>query len=284
MTGEELNNNELSALVSLLEDDDREVLHHVQDKIISLGSGIIPFLEDKWENSFNPSLQKRIEELIHTLQFTEVKQRLLQWKSSEEQDLLEGLWVIATYSYPDLLLSDLRKEIEQIYYETWMQFKDDAHPLDLVKIINSVIFSKLRFSPNTKNFHSPGNSMINVVLETKKGNPISLCAVYLLISQKLKMPIFGVNLPNLFILTYKKGDVQFYINAFNRGIIFSREDIDQYISQLQIQPEEKFYQPCSNFDLISRSLRNLAMSFEKLGELTKKEEINELISLLNDNE
>ena len=236
MTGEELNNNELSALVSLLEDDDREVLHHVQDKIISLGSGIIPFLEDKWENSFNPSLQKRIEELIHTLQFTEVKQRLLQWTSSEEQDLLEGLWVIATYSYPDLLLSDLRKEIEQIYYETWMQFKDDAHPLDLVKIINSVIFSKLRFSPNTKNFHSPGNSMINVVLETKKGNPISLCAVYLLISQKLKMPIFGVNLPNLFILTYKKGDVQFYINAFNRGIIFSREDIDQYISQLQIQP------------------------------------------------
>ena len=284
MTGEELNNNELSALVSLLEDDDREVLHHVQDKIISLGSGIIPFLEDKWENSFNPSLQKRIEELIHTLQFTEVKQRLLQWKSSEEQDLLEGLWAIATYSYPDLLLSDLRKEIEQIYYETWMQFKDDAHPLDLVKIINSVIFSKLRFSPNTKNFHSPGNSMINVVLETKKGNPISLCAVYLLISQKLKMPIFGVNLPNLFILTYKKGDVQFYINAFNRGIIFSREDIDQYISQLQIQPEEKFYQPCSNFDLISRSLRNLSMSFEKLGELTKKEEINELISLLSDNE
>lgn len=284
MTGEELNNNELSALVSLLEDDDREVLHHVQGKIISLGSGIIPFLEDKWENSFNPSLQKRIEELIHTLQFTEVKQRLLQWKSSEEQDLLEGLWAIASYSYPDLLLSDLRKEIEQIYYETWMQFKDDAHPLDLVKIINSVIFSKLRFSPNTKNFHSPGNSMINVVLETKRGNPISLCAVYLLISQKLKMPIFGVNLPNLFILTYKKGDVQFYINAFNRGIIFSREDIDQYISQLQIQPEEKFYQPCSNFDLITRSLRNLSMSFEKLGELTKKEEINELISLLSDNE
>jgi len=284
MTGNELNNNELSALVSLLDDDDREVLHHVQDKIISLGSGIIPFLEDKWENSFNPSLQKRIEELIHTLQFTEVKQRILEWKSSEEQDLLQGMWAIATYSYPDLLLSDLRKEIEQIYYDTWMQMKEDVHPLDLVKIINSVIFSKLRFSPNTKNFHSPGNSMINVVLETKKGNPISLCAVYLLISQKLNLPIYGVNLPNLFILTYKKGDVQFYINAFNRGIIFSREDIDQYISQLQIQPEEKFYEPCSNFDLISRSLRNLSMSFEKLGELTKKEEINELISLLNDNE
>ena len=126
--------------------------------------------------------------------------------------------------------------------------------------------------------------MINVVLETKKGNPISLCAVYLLISQKLKLPIYGVNLPNLFILTYKKGDVQFYINAFNRGIIFSREDIDQYISQLQLQREEKFYEPCSNMDLISRTLRNLSVSFEKLGELAKKEEINELISLLNDND
>ena len=38
---------------------------------------------------------------------------------------------------------------------------------------------KLKFGANTKNFHSPGNSMINIVLETRKGNPITLCVIFL---------------------------------------------------------------------------------------------------------
>ncbi len=64
--------------------------------------------------------------------------------------------------------------------------------------------------------------MINQVLESKKGNPISLAAVYMLIAQKLKLPIFGVNLPNLFVLIYKSEELNFYINVFNRGVIFSK--------------------------------------------------------------
>ena len=65
--------------------------------------------------------------------------------------------------------------------------------------------------------------MINAVLESKKGNPISMCVVYMLIAQKLKLPVYGVNLPSLFVLTYKKGDEQFYINAFNKGLNFFKK-------------------------------------------------------------
>src|SRR5690606_20064043 len=143
-----------------------------------------------------------------------------------------------------------------------------------IKIINSVLFGKLKFGANSKNFHSPGNSLINVVLETKKGNPISLCVVYMLVAQKLKLPVSGVNLPNLFILTYKDDkSTQFYINAFNRGLIFSRKDIENYISELHLTPQNSFFEGCSNIDIIRRVLRNLIMSFDKMGEHAKAEEI-----------
>jgi regulator of sirC expression with transglutaminase-like and TPR domain len=85
------------------------------------------------------------------------------------KDLLEGAWIIATYQYPDIELAYLRKEIEQLYYEVWLDFKNDMHPFDQIKAINHALFEKLKFKANTKNFHAPGNSMINVVLETKKG-------------------------------------------------------------------------------------------------------------------
>jgi regulator of sirC expression with transglutaminase-like and TPR domain len=276
-----MNDRELKALVALLDDEDYEILNHVEEKLISYGDPIIPFLEQEWEKNFNPNVQRRIEDLIHTLQFDSLKERLSKWYSSDEQDLLEGMWIIATYQYPDLSLTSIQNEIEQIYYDTWLEFKTDIHPYDQVRILNSVLFSKLKFRANTKNFHSPANSMINRVLETKKGNPISLCVVYMLVAQRLKLPVYGVNLPSLFILTYKQEDIQFYINAFSRGLIFAKQDIDNYIKQLKLSPDDMFYQPCQNIDIIRRVLRNLTVSFEKLDEFEKADEVKQLLEIVS---
>jgi len=277
-----MDNKKIKALISLLDDEDTEVLLHVEKEILALGEGIIPFLENEWENNFNPIVQKRIEELIHTVHYDLLKVRLAAWKEGGSKDLLEGMWIIATYQYPDLEIGKLKSELDQIYFEAWTNMKNEIHPFDQVKILNNVIFSQYRFSANTKNFHSPSNSMINIVLESKKGNPITLCVIYLLIAQKLNMPVYGVNLPNLFILTYKAESVQFYINAFNKGLIFSKADIDNYLSHLNINPLDIFYQPCSNLDIVRRMLRNLSVSFEKLGDAVKVEEIKQLLDSISD--
>jgi len=277
-----LDNNKIKALISLLDDDDKEIISHVEKEIFSLGGEIIPFLENEWENNFNPVVQKRIEDLIHSLHFELLKSRLEKWKSEGGKDLLEGMWIVATYQYPDLLFSKLKNDIEQIYYETWLDLQNDLLPFDQVKVINNVLFNKLKFGANTKNFHSPANSMLNIVLESKKGNPISLCVIYMLVAQKLKVPVYGVNLPNLFILTYKTEGAQFYINAFNKGLIFSKADIDNYISHLNLAPLDIFFEPCSNIDIIKRVLRNLAVSFEKVGDNDKVEEVRSLLELIAD--
>ncbi len=238
-------------------------------------------MEEAWENSFNPVFQERLEDLIHHLQFNGLISKLQDWRDNRTEDLLEGMWLVALYQYPDLELNKLRADLEQIYYDVWLEFKPDIHYIDQIKILNSVMFNKLKFSPNTKNFHSPGNSMINVVLESRKGNPISLCVIYMMIGQKLKIPIYGVNLPNLFILTYKSEQAQFYINAFNRGLIFTKQDIDSYLANLNLSENEIFYEPTSNLEIIKRIFRNLVVSFEKLGEHDKVEEIKILMNSLS---
>jgi len=282
MPGKKLNDKEIQALVSLLDDEDSDVVNHVKEKIRSLGHQVIPYLEDQWENSFSPEQQRRIEDLIHNLQFEGLLTSLRHWKDHESEDLLKGMWLVATYQYPDLEYEYLKKEIEQLYYEAWVSFKKDIHPFDQVRALNNVLFNKLKFTSNTKNFHSPGNSMINVVMETKRGNPITLCVIYMLVGVKLGMPLSGVNLPNLFILTYKDQGIQFYINAFNKGLIFTKTDIDNYIQQLQINPMDIFYEPCSHIDIIKRVLRNLSISFEKMGEHIKADEAKQLLQIFGD--
>lgn len=274
--------SELKALVSLLDDEDKQISSHVEEKILSLGKQAIPFLEQEWESNLNPAVQGRIEELIHTLQYELLKERLRDWYVSKDHDLLTGMWIIATFQYPDLELEKLRQELEQIYYDTWLEFRPDLYAFDQIKVINSVLFNKLKFGANTKNFHSPGNSMINVVLESRKGNPITLCVIYLLVAQKLKLPVRGVNLPNLFIITYKDDNHQFYINAFNRGLIFSKQDIENYINELHLVPQKSFFEACDSVEIVRRVLRNLVMSFEKMGEHAKAEEVKLLLIEISD--
>ena len=277
-----MTNKEIKALISLLEDEDEGIALHVEEKIVSLGESMIPFLEEEWESSINPEVQKKIEELIHKLQYEALLSKLVSWKNGGAVNLIEGMWLVNSYQYPDASLENINKTLDQIYYEAWLHVRPDMHPYDQIKALNHVLFKLYKFSANTKNFHSPANSMLHLALETKRGNPLTLCVIYLTIAQKLELPIFGVNLPNLFILTYKKDDFQFYINVYNKGLMLSKADIDNYILQLNLNPVDIFYEPCPNLDIVKRALRNLALSFEKLNEAEKAVEVNKLLDAISD--
>ena len=82
------------------------------------------------------------------------------------------------------------------------------------------------------------------------------------------------------MLTYRSDKLQFYINVFNRGLIFSKEDLDNYISQLSLLPQNEYFEPCNHGEIIKRSLRNLIISFDKIGDYHKSDEINKLMSLI----
>jgi len=282
MEKDTFNSKEIKALVSLLEDDDKEILAHVEKKILNLGNIMIPFLETEWESNFNPDVQRRIEDLLHSLQMQNLKSRLHQWKDTEQDNLLKGVYLIATFQYPDLDVKKVRKDLDKIFYEIWLNHRSYSSPSDQVRNFNNIFFNKFGFVANTQNFHSASNSMINSVLETRKGNPVLLCVIYLLIAQKLGMPVFGVNLPNLFVLTYKSKETQFYINVFNKGSIFSKTDIDNYLSQLRLEKTNIFYDPCDNLAIVHRILRNLVLSFEKLNENEKMEEIKNILKVLGE--
>jgi regulator of sirC expression with transglutaminase-like and TPR domain len=272
----------IKAMIQLMDDSDQEVVQMVETQMRSLGPSIIPILESEWENlSLNPVLQSKIENLIHEFQMESMKTKLMHWKQSGAMDLLEGMWILATYRFPEYSFSTLKQDMDQLYYDVWPQMRDNLHPIDQIKVLNGVMFDQLKFGANTKNFHAANNSFINVVLESKKGNPISLCVIYLWIAQKLGLPVYGVNLPNLFVLTFKQEQTQFYINVFNKGLIFNKVDIDNYLAQLNLTPLDIYYQPCSNLEIIRRVLRNLIMAYEKSGHDDYRTELTDIIDSLD---
>ncbi len=288
---EGMNHKEIISLIKLLDDPDTEIAGHVEDKLLSYGTEVIGYLENAWEQSFDAILQERIENLVHKIQFTDVKQELELWYHGGAFDLLQGVIIINRYQYPDIDPQKIINQIEDIKREIWLQMLYDMSAIEKVKLINHVFYNIYGFSGNTSNHQDPQNSYISQVLESKKGNQISLAVIYSIIAQKLDIPVYGVNLPQHFILAYvdetqeyiPEERVLFYINAFNKGFIFGKRDVDSFLKQLNLTPEEQFYEPCSATDIIRRILRNLTSSYLKLGQEEKVREIGELLDVIGSN-
>ena len=280
---------EIHSLIKLLDDPDKEIFEHIHDKLASYGGEVIEYLESAWEQAFDPIQQERIAELVHEIQFRLLKEELKLWYQGGAFDLLQGVIAINKYQYPDLDEQKVINQIEAIKRDIWLQMIYDASPAEQVKLINHVFYNIHGFSGNTSNHQDPQNSYLSQVLETKKGNQISLAIIYSIIAQKLDIPVYGVNLPQHFILAYVdesmetefEGGILFYINAFSRGTIFGRRDVDMFLKNLKLNAEKQFYEPCSNADIIRRILRNLISSYENLGSAEKVAELNELLGLLD---
>ncbi len=271
---------QIKAMITLLDDSDHEVVSIVSSKLKDLGKEIIPVLESEWKNNvLNPILQQNIGDLVNELKYISLKSDLITWKSEESNNLLKGLWLIATYQFPDLKIETLKSILKNIYLDIYIRTNPEMHPEDILKIINQVIFEDHKFESNVKNFHSTANSMFNLVLEDKKGNPVGLACIYILLAEKLNLPIYGVNLPNLFVLIFDYPGHRFYINAFNKGQIFYEKDIDDYLKQMKIESDPKFYIACNNSEIVARILNNLSFSYHKIGDTTSQSQINELLEI-----
>jgi regulator of sirC expression with transglutaminase-like and TPR domain len=107
----------------------------------------------------------------------------------------------------------------------------------------------------------------------------------------MEIPIYGVNLPNHFILAYMDEDkirhdmgeknshgVLFYINPFSKGSLFDENEVKEFLNSLNLPNSREYFEPCSNTQIIKRMLTNLIAAFLEVG---NAEKVNELILLRN---
>lgn len=282
-----MKDKEIAALINLLEDPDETVYRAVTGKIREKGAQAIPSLERAWESSLNQDLQQKIEELIQEIQFKNVTDELEQWIATGATNLLYGAYLVSKYQYPDLYFSEVEQQIESLRKEVWLELHDNLTALEKIRVINHILFAINKFTRNSSNFYSPRNSYINQVLETKKGNPISLSILYSEVGRKLDLPIYGINLPLNYVLAWMDPNfeddpngVLFYINPYNRGTILSKKDIDNFLHNQKLEPRKEYYIPCSNVTTIERVIRNLLFSYEKLGYTDKVRDINTLLKIV----
>jgi regulator of sirC expression with transglutaminase-like and TPR domain len=290
-----MSDDELRALITLIDDPDEGIYQEVRDRIVSLGERVVPALERAWElDDLGDLFRNRIEDILHTIHLKSTGRRLRAWKEGGCEDLLEGALIISHYRYPDLDEHKVKARLASIRQDIWLELNDHLTAFEKVRVFNHIFFQVHGFKGNKRNYHAPQNSYLNEVLDSRKGNPLSLAIIYQVIAEDLGLPLRGVNLPNHFVLAWldeesiggadpgQQGEenVLFYVNAFSQGDILGRNEIDEFLAKLKVEPRPSFYQPCTNLDIIRRQLNNLAHSYQRLGDGERARDVESLRDLL----
>ena len=288
-----MDKREIMAMIALLDDTDQEVLSAITDNLMKQGQEVVPDLEKAWETTLDEKLQARLENLIQDIHFNAVRDDLKRWIQTGSEYVLEGAYYVAKYQFPELSMVRINEQIETIRKDVWIEINSNLTALEKVKILNYILFDLHKLTRNNTDFYSPQNSYINQVLETRKGNPISLSIVYLAVAWKLGLPIYGVNLPKNFILAYmdeyrnddlgyNEEDILFYINPYNKGLAFGEKEITVYLNKVDLSAEDKYFLPASNISVLKEYVIWLQKLFVKPSDMWKVDDLESLKNILSE--
>ncbi len=249
---------QLSAMLTLLGDDDPEVRSAIRTKLVAGGEPVFRFL-GRHRLHPEPSVRTRVRELLDhreaALRDGEFMAFVL--GQGEQFDLEDGVWRFSLARYPDINVAAFRAQLDAWADRVRDPLRAGASGAETLLALNQVLFVELGFRGNSDDYYDPANSYVNRVMDRRRGIPISLSAVYLFVGRRLGLPVAGIGMPGHFLCRYQTSREEIYIDAFNGGKLLDRADCKRRIEALAVEHDDSHLAPVTSRRMLQRMIANL---------------------------
>jgi len=200
-----------------------------------------------------------------------------------------ALHISRIVAYDHLVIKDELSKIDEIGKKIVRSMKNSSEirPTQLIEKINHQLYKIENFKGNRDDYYNPSNSLLNIVIKRKTGNPITLSILYIQLAHSVNFRLYPVNFPSHFMVKHVLDDEEneIIIDPFNEGRIMDdyslKELLDHFYPKMNIALTRKLVDKASNHDVIIRMLNNLKTSFFECQDLDNAELVNEMILDIN---
>ena len=273
--------SEIRSLISLIDDEDDAVFTAARDRLLSYKEKALEFLPFREERA--SLADRRLAEVREVLLRSSFKEQFRQLKKdgSGNIDLEDGLFLIARYRYNDLDVQPYSEMLNRFAAELKEHLSSITDETELLRRIIAFFTVDKGFAGTTGEYYSEENHYLNRVLDTRTGIPLSLSVVYLLVGQRIDLPIRGIGLPGHFVLRLSFGASHVYFDPFNGGKLLTVQDCAAIVTGLGFEFSDDYLVPVTTKQILERVLRNIILSLEKKGETDRIESVRQFIDTLN---
>lgn len=252
----------LASVLELLDDESHEIQKIVQNQLFENALELL-LNKNSYRSSLDKTNQTHFDSLLNDLHMEITTQAFknLFGNALEDVDLEGAILIISYWSDPAVNCAELQRELDRISKSISTDLPKTGHPLAFIDHISNYLFRELNISGNTQDYYNPDNSFLHKLLETKKGIPITIGILYMIIGNRLGLPMYGVPLPGHFILKFYNDEDEIFFDPFYEGKVYSRQMCYRYLQNVNAENREQILNGCSNFDIVIRVLKNLQLVY-----------------------
>jgi regulator of sirC expression with transglutaminase-like and TPR domain len=209
--------------------------------------------------------------------------------SSDDTDKLAeyALHLARILAYPNLDVYASLSKIDTMGHEVAQTLKKTANisprPTQIIEKINDYLFNVQKFKANAEDYYNPANSYLNVVIERKRGIPITLCILYMKIAREVNFKMYPVSFPGHFLVKHILEDDsgEIIVDPFNGGRIMDDYSLkmllDQAYPQQNIPLTHALVEKATAANVVIRMLSNLKGSYYESQDMDRYNIANEMV-------
>ena len=284
-----MRSNEVSSLISLLDDADSEVASEVMHTLCARGEEVLPMLESAWFGASDKVLLARIEQVMAQIQDNLTLDRLAEWVKSGAPDTLSGAYYVTKLFRPNAELSRIRAQVSALSREVWLLLRAHLTAPEQVYVINHVIYRCFKFS-SKRLIDSDRLLLFSDLLQNKEGCQLSLGLLYCCVAEELSLPITGIGFAQSAMLGYvdqhREGagsrEMLFFIDPHSGelcGVQQLAQAIIRYIAPRQ--SAERYLAPCTHQAYVLRYARILCDLYQNLNKPDLYAKANRAVKVLS---
>ncbi|MDP6037088.1 MAG: transglutaminase-like domain-containing protein, partial [Candidatus Latescibacteria bacterium] len=262
-------------IVSLLSEPEPDIAASMRQKLYDLGESVVREIHCACEEGSRA--HREVSRVLMRFKEPSLDMRFRNLALNELGDIAleEGVFALARFGYPDLDESAYKTRLGHMAFELAPRVAPDDHPIRIIRTLNHFLFEEKGFY--APRHYDPDDTYLNRVLDRKRGWPITISTVYLILAQRLELPIVGVGLPDHYIVKYTNNDRDIFIDPYNRGQILTANECAELIGATI--SDDLFHAATNRFTLF-RMMSNLKNTYLGLDNQNRAKKLESLISII----
>ncbi len=268
------------ALGSLIDDDTPSVHDALLAEFRRLGESGVDILRNM-ASAADGARSAAASQMLEELESASPSLAVINFIERGDGDLETGAKLISAAALPREDASSISRVLDSMAARVESLIEPDSGNMERCKAINRVMFHEYCFRGISEIEDEPGSVVIASVIRRRRGSPLALSIVYVLVAKRLGVNLDIVDMPGrvLVLCGDNAGEnAPFYVDAFERGAFRHVDQILEILRKNDIEPERIWFEPLDDFQVLYLCCRVLAAQFEERAHKTRAGLFNRFVS------
>lgn len=181
-------------------------------------------------------------------------------------DLGEAALALGLIFLPGLSIDRYRQHLKKLCVQTEEEYDSrragrEGDNLQLrIEVLRKVIHELNGYEGDEKNYDDIQNANLVRVIERRKGLPVSLGIIYIVLARHMGWNCAGLSFPGHFLIRFEEGSERLILDPFREGREMNAADLRQLLKSIVGKTAElshAYYNAVSNRDILVRLENNL---------------------------